>query len=100
MKQWNALVFHIASNFSDVKSSFITGSSSLNNPVILKDMQVIPFVPFTIYLRTMETNGYQKQIKGNSKTDTFDVSRLSEGIKCAMQGCKLKIFFFSIILIK
>lgn len=40
----------------------------------------------------MEQTGYQKQPKGNSKM--FEMSRLSEGVKCAMQGRKWSIITF------
>lgn len=45
-----------------------------------------PFEPFTLYLRVMENTGYDK-VFGNPSF-MYDMSRLSRGVKCAMQGCK------------
>lgn len=45
-----------------------------------------PFQPFTLYIRGLEQTGYEKH-DGRSST-FFDMSRLSKGVRCAMQGCK------------
>lgn len=42
-----------------------------------------------LYFRGMEKTSSDARMKGGAISWQFDLSRLSEGIKCATQGCKL-----------
>lgn len=59
-------------------------SSSLRRRLIfLKDTRP-PFQPFTLFLRGLEQTGHKTVNKNTNKF--YDMSRLSKGVKCAMQG--------------
>lgn len=44
------------------------------------------------YVRGLEKTGYEKRGGGNQKL-LYDMSRLSKGVKCALQGCMKNIWF-------
>lgn len=46
-----------------------------------------PFEPLMLYFRGMEKTSSDARMKGGAISWVFDISRLSEGIKCATQGC-------------
>lgn len=48
------------------------------------------FDPFMFYVRGLVRIGHEQRVGGNQKL-LYDMSRLSKGIKCALQGCTLLI---------
>lgn len=47
-----------------------------------------PFEPVMLFFRGMEKTGSDTRMKGGAVNYSFEMSKLSEGIKCATQGCK------------
>lgn len=64
----------------------------IQNEFTISDTRQPPFTPFVIYFRGMEKTSSDTIMKGGVKSWQFDLSRLSEGIKCATQGCKYILF--------
>lgn len=61
--------------------------------ILLTDIGRRPFEPFTLYLRVLENTGYEKVM--GSPSNMYDMSRLSHGVKCAIQGCELFLALLS-----
>lgn len=69
------------------------------NEFIVSDTKQQPFEPIMLYFRGMEKTGADTKIKGGATSYQYDMSLLSDGIKCATQGCKyyccgLIVFYF------
>lgn len=52
-------------------------------------MKVRPFELFYLYFRGLEKTGSEKKGDSASPTYTFEMSRLSKGVKCATQGLEI-----------
>lgn len=48
------------------------------------------FEPFMFFVRGMQKIGHEQRGTGNQNY-MYDMSRLSKGVKCALQGCKSKL---------
>lgn len=88
--QGNDLLYYTASVHEPKwQSTYIQStaeSKEQKNEIILEKMTRRPFEAFTLYLRILENTGYEKLF--GSPSTMFDMSRLSHGVKCAIQGCK------------
>lgn len=62
-------------------------SSKGRNEFFIKKIDREPFQPFWLFVRTMEQTG-SHSTKGAVKSILYDMSRLSEGVRCAVQGRK------------
>lgn len=71
-------------------SNIITDENKrIQNEFIVSDFRTrLPFEPFILYFRGMELTGSDVKPKTSVRSNQFDISRLSEGVKCALQGCK------------
>lgn len=58
------------------------------NEFIVSDTKRPPFEPIMLYFRGMEKTGSESKVKGGTASYQYDMSLLSDGIKCATQGCK------------
>lgn len=89
------LYYTTSKHLPKFQSKYITLSATSKeqkNEILLTDIARGPFDPFTFYLRVMENIGYDS-VYGNPSM-MYDMSRLSHGVKCAMQGCK---YFISVV---
>lgn len=68
-------------------------SDKQKTDILFTDIGRRPFEPFTLYLRVLENTGYEKVM--GSPSNMYDMSRLSHGVKCAIQGCELFLAFVS-----
>lgn len=60
----------------------------IRDEFVVPDMKRLPFEPFMLYFRGMEITGSDMKHKGGAISYAFEMSRLSEGVKCALQGRK------------
>lgn len=59
------------------------------NEFVVSDPRRLPYQPIMLYFRGMEKSGVdQPKTKGGATSFQYEFSLLSEGIKCATQGCK------------
>lgn len=58
------------------------------NEFIVSDPRRPPFEPIMLYFRGMEKTGSDTKVKGGATSYQYEMSVLSDGIKCATQGCK------------
>lgn len=58
------------------------------NEFIVSDTIRPPFTPIMLYFRGMEKTGSESKTKGGTNSFHYEFSRLTDGIKCATQGCK------------
>lgn len=71
-------------------------SQRIQNEFVITDSTRPPFEPFMLYFRGMEKIGMDsKGGKNGAISWQFDMSRLSEGVKCATQGCKYYLNFLT-----
>lgn len=61
------------------------------NEFIIKKSVRKPLQPFTLYMRTLETTGVEKNENGQKVM--YEMSRLSKGTRCALQGRKNYYFY-------
>lgn len=61
------------------------------NEFIVTDRDRPPFEPIRIFLRGMEKTGADTKVKSGSTSYVYEMSLLSDGIKCATQGCKYEL---------
>lgn len=62
----------------------------LDGKIIVPIPSVDLFEPFMFFVRGLVRIGHEQRVGGNQKL-LYDMSRLSKGIKCALQGCKFII---------
>lgn len=65
----------------------------IQDEFIVKGLKRLPFEPFMLYFRGMEPTGSDIKHKSGVRSFQFDLSRLSDGVKCAFQGCKSSCLF-------
>lgn len=61
----------------------------LGNEFVVSDPMRAQFQPVMVYLRGMEKTGTDTKYKGGTNNH-YLISVLSDGIKCATQGCKFR----------
>ncbi|XP_055300120.1 uncharacterized protein LOC129567349 [Sitodiplosis mosellana] len=88
--KWSAITYYIASKYSEPQffSNLLHDENRrVQNEFIISDSKRPPFEPLMLYFRGMEkTSSDTTRMKGGTISWQFDISRLSEGIKCATQG--------------
>lgn len=88
--QWNDILYYTSRNYSSNikwKSSAEYNLQKLDGKSIVPILNVDLFDPFMFYVRGLVKIGHEQRIGGNQKL-LYDMSRLSKGIKCALQGCE------------
>lgn len=84
--KWEKLVYYTANETLRWSSSAET-RQSIGSRYLLSHVPRQPFQVFTLFVKTLSNMGVQDNTK-----ELFDMSRLSSGVRCAMQARK---FFFS-----
>lgn len=98
--QWSAVTTYIASRHEPKFSTHMLHdlNSRVQNEFVVPDSGRPPFEPIMLYFRGMEQIGADAKTKGGTTAFQiqYDMSRLSDGIRCATQGCKcfLLIWFY------
>lgn len=89
--KWEKLVYYTANETLRWSSSAET-RQSIGSRYLLSHVPRQPFQVFTLFVKTLSNMGVQDNTK-----ELFDMSRLSSGVRCAMQARK---FFFILKSIK
>lgn len=84
--QWSGVAYYMASKQPRTWTTSFD-LKLLGNEFIVMDKSRPPYTPIMLYLRGMERTGFDTKSKG-SINNHYAMSMLSEGIKCATQGCK------------
>lgn len=97
--QWSAITYYAATKLNPAwNSKFITDDViRIQNEFTIETKAKEnrpPLAPFMLYFRGMEKTSADSKHKAGFNSYSYDFSRLSEGIKCASQGCKY-FFVFS-----
>lgn len=69
-------------------------TDQIEDSILLHDTEQMAYQMFILYFRGMENTGYET--KNNRRSQIYDMSKLTKGVKCATQGCK---FTYKITLI-
>lgn len=91
--QWNDILYYTSRNYSSSikwKSLAEYNLKKLDGKLIVPITAIDLFDPFMFYVRGLVRVGHEQRDGGNQKL-LYEMSRLSKGIKCALQGCKLLI---------
>lgn len=87
--QWNDILYYTSRNVSaSIRwiSSAEYNLRKLDRKLIVPIPNIDLFEPFMFYVRGLEKTGHEKKVGGNQKL-LYDMSRLSHGVKCGLQGC-------------
>lgn len=66
------------------------------NEFIVSNTKRPPYQLITVYFRGMEKTYAETKIKGGTPNIQYELSLLSDGVKCATQGCKYCYDFYII----
>lgn len=58
------------------------------NEFIVSDTKRQPYQLIVLYFRSMEKTYSETKVKGGTPNIQYEMSLLTDGIKCATQGCK------------
>lgn len=84
-------MYYTSRNYSSSikwKSSAEYNLKKLDGKLIVPIPNIDLFDPFMFYVRGLVKIGHEQLGVGGNQKFMYDMSRLSKGIKCALQGCK------------
>lgn len=88
------MIYYTASKYEPkwLSKSLYDLNGRIQNEFTVTKSERRPFEPFMLYFRGLEIVGSDVKHKGGARSSNFEMSRLSQGIRCVIQGCKQIIF--------
>lgn len=85
---WNDFLYYTSSKTDTGAQQWMTNhlqsDNKIKNQIIINNLKCPPYKMFWFYMRVLEKTG--SETTGISENTLYEMSRLSKGIKCAIQG--------------